>query len=79
MTHAGCGALCPSYARGCYGCFGAKGTPNTASMADRLAVLGMSERDVGRVFRTFNAAAEPFRSEGAKHLTSTQDEAEART
>ena len=79
VTHAGCGALCPSFARGCYGCFGAKGTPNTASMADRLAVLGMSERDVGRVFRTFTAAAEPFRSEGAKHLTSTQDEAEART
>ena len=36
VTHAGCGALCPSFARGCYGCFGAKGTPNTASMADRL-------------------------------------------
>jgi len=22
LTHAGCGALCPSYNRGCYGCFG---------------------------------------------------------
>ncbi len=22
ITHAGCGALCPSYGRGCYGCFG---------------------------------------------------------
>ncbi len=22
VTHAGCGALCPSYNRGCYGCFG---------------------------------------------------------
>ena len=40
---------------------------------------GCRERDVGRVFRTFTAAAEPFRSEGTKHLTSTQDEAEART
>jgi sulfhydrogenase subunit delta len=79
VTHAGCGALCPSFARGCYGCFGAKGTPNTASMADRLAALGMSQRDVGRVFRTFTAAAEPFRSEGARHLTSTQHEAEARS
>ena len=25
VTHAGCGALCPSYDRGCYGCFGPAG------------------------------------------------------
>ena len=30
VTHAGCGALCPSYDRGCYGCFGPMETPNTA-------------------------------------------------
>ena len=30
VTHAGCGALCPAYDRGCYGCFGPKETPNTA-------------------------------------------------
>ena len=29
VTHAGCGALCPSYDRGCYGCYGPKETPNT--------------------------------------------------
>ena len=28
VTHAGCGALCPSYDRGCYGCFGPKETPS---------------------------------------------------
>ena len=67
VTHAGCGALCPSYARGCYGCFGPKGTPNTSSMADRLHFLGMPERDVTRIFRTFNAAAEPFLREGLRH------------
>ena len=28
VTHAGCGALCPAYGRGCFGCFGpAKGAP----------------------------------------------------
>ena len=27
VTHAGCGALCPSYDRGCYGCFGPMETP----------------------------------------------------
>jgi len=28
VTHAGCGALCPSYQRGCYGCYGPKETAN---------------------------------------------------
>ncbi|HEX6921047.1 MAG TPA: oxidoreductase [Actinomycetes bacterium] len=72
VTHAGCGALCPAYARGCYGCFGPKGTPNTASLAARLRLLGMDEGEVMRVFRTFNAAAEPFRLEGDRHAEVTR-------
>ncbi len=58
VTHAGCGAICPAYNRGCYGCYGPKETPNTASL-DRAsgAQLGVSERDLVRVFRTFNACA----------------------
>ena len=67
VTQAGCGALCPAYARGCYGCFGPQDTPNTASIARRLRVLGMAEPEVVRVFRTFNAAAEPFRRESERH------------
>jgi sulfhydrogenase subunit delta len=74
VTHAGCGALCPAYARGCYGCFGPKGTPNTASMASRLAFLGMPDAEVGRVFRTFNAAAEPFRRESERHPATAERE-----
>ena len=54
VTHAGCGALCPSYNRGCYGCFGPMETPNTASLTKQLKVLGMGDRGVERVFRTFN-------------------------
>jgi sulfhydrogenase subunit delta len=57
VTHAGCGALCPSYNRGCYGCFGPMETPNTVSLTKQLRVLGMGERGVDRVFRTFNVAA----------------------
>lgn len=34
ITHAGCGVLCPSYNRGCYGCYGAKETPNTSSLGN---------------------------------------------
>lgn len=67
VTQAGCGALCPAYARGCYGCFGPQDTPNTHSLADRLRVLGMAEPEVLRFFRTFNAGAEPFRQESEQH------------
>ena len=57
VTHAGCGALCPAYNRGCYGCFGPMDTPNTASLTRQLKVLGMGDRAVDRVFRTFNVQA----------------------
>jgi len=67
VTHAGCGALCPSYGRGCYGCFGPQDNPNAASLAGRLTFLGMPERDVRRVFRTFNAAAPAFLAESGRH------------
>jgi len=61
VTHAGCGALCPAYNRGCYGCFGPMETPNTAALVPVLRRDGLDQRDVGRVFQTFNAAAPAFR------------------
>ena len=67
VTQAGCGALCPTFDRGCYGCFGPQDTPNTVSIASRLSALGMAEPEVVRVFRTFNAASEPFRRESERH------------
>jgi sulfhydrogenase subunit delta len=54
VTHAGCGAICPSYNRGCYGCFGPMESPNTVALTQRLRVLGMDEPGIERVFRTFN-------------------------
>ena len=67
VTHAGCGALCPSYDRGCYGCYGPMETPNMRSMSRWLAGLGMDERALQRVYRTFNADAEAFREESKRH------------
>jgi sulfhydrogenase subunit delta len=57
VTHAGCGALCPSYNRGCYGCFGPMETPNAVSLTRQLKVLGLGDHGVERVFRTFNVEA----------------------
>ncbi len=67
VTHAGCGAICPAYHRGCYGCFGPMERPNTAALAAEWRQLGATPRDLQRVFRTFNAAAEPFRKESDAH------------
>ena len=67
VTHAGCGALCPSYDRGCYACFGPKETPNTASLGNRLAHLGASRAELMRAFRSYNAYAEPFRKASEAH------------
>ena len=67
VTHAGCGALCPSYQRGCYGCFGPMESPNTASMSAELKQQGETDAEIARVFRTFNSWADPFRKESEKH------------
>lgn len=64
VTQAGCGAICPSYHRGCYGCFGPKETPNTASLSDWWkSRLKIKDLEVMRAFRGFNAYAESFRKE----------------
>ena len=67
VTHAGCGAICPSYTRGCYGCYGPKETPNTSSLSSRLTALGASDIDLLRLYRTFNANADAFREESRAH------------
>jgi sulfhydrogenase subunit delta len=56
VTHAGCGALCPSYHRGCYGCFGPAATPNSAALIPLLRRDGMSSDNVEHMFSTFNVA-----------------------
>ena len=67
VTQAGCGAICPAYHRGCYGCFGPMETPNTKALAARWRELGATDQAVHRAFRTFTAAAEPFRKEADAH------------
>ena len=67
VTHAGCGALCPAYGRGCYGCYGPQETPNAAALSTRLRALGVQERPLRRLYRTFNANAPAFRVESDRH------------
>lgn len=67
VTHAGCNALCPSYARGCFGCFGPMETPNTHSLSEAWSRLGVKEDELMRAYRGFNAYAETFRKQSEAH------------
>ncbi len=64
-TQAGCGALCPSFSRGCYGCFGPMEEPNLPALGERFAELGVDVEGWLRVLRTYNTYAGPFRKEAA--------------
>jgi sulfhydrogenase subunit delta len=67
VTHAGCGALCPAYDRGCFGCYGPMETPNTAALDVRMSALGSEEVDLVRAYRTFNAGAGAFLEAAEAH------------
>ncbi len=55
VTHAGCGALCPSYDRGCFGCYGPQATPNTGGLSDWMLKHGASKQQLTQAFRGFHA------------------------
>ena len=72
VTRGGCGAICPSMGRDCYGCFGPMGgavmgvghPPNTASLANQFHEgLNLIPVEVVRRFRGINGYAAPFRTE----------------
>ena len=67
ITRAGCGAICPAYARACYGCFGPKETPNTQSLAQQWASLGADRQKIKDAFSTFNVNAPAFKAEAMRH------------
>ena len=66
ITHAGCGALCPTYHRGCYGCYGPMETPNAESLSRALLGAGATSTSLVRALRTFYTNADPFREESAR-------------
>ncbi|MBZ5514658.1 MAG: oxidoreductase [Acidobacteriia bacterium] len=66
LTHAGCGALCPSYNRGCYGCFGPMENPNPDSLAAHLLSTGVSRSHVIQLLRGFTGYSDAFRAASDK-------------
>jgi hypothetical protein len=63
VTHAGCGAICPAYDRGCYGCYGPAEQPNLVSLTGQFLDEGLPPDAAVRLLRNFNGYAPEFREE----------------
>jgi coenzyme F420-reducing hydrogenase gamma subunit len=61
VTQAGCGAICPSYNRECFGCYGPKERPNLISLTSYYENRGSEKGHLIRLTRNFNAYAPEFR------------------
>ena len=61
ITQVGCGALCPSLDRACYGCFGPMEHLNMASLGHRFTERLGQPCDMKRMLRLFNGYLEPFK------------------
>lgn len=72
VTHSGCGALCPSFRRGCYGCFGPAETADTATLDRQLVRLGLGPTERERLWRGFSGWSPEFR-DVANHQTRAED------
>lgn len=63
VTRAGCGAICPSYNRGCYGCFGPHDNPQTRTLVPVLEHAHAAPEQITRLYSTYHVA-EPAWQEG---------------
>ena len=64
VTRTGCGALCPSVGRDCFGCYGPAENPNAPALGRRFAGLGLVPEEIAQRFLFVNNGVEPFLSEG---------------
>jgi len=64
VTRTGCGALCPSVGRDCYGCYGPAENVNTDALANRLLGFGLLKDEVARRFLFINSGAAAFHKQG---------------
>lgn len=62
ITQAGCGAICPTYNRGCYGCFGPVQSGNVPALIQEFRQQGHAADQLVPLLRNFNATAPQFRA-----------------
>lgn len=60
VTRTGCGAICPSIGRECYGCYGPAESSNALSLTTLLESLGLTDEEIIKRFRSINSTSEAF-------------------
>ena len=60
LTRTGCGALCPSFGRDCYGCYGPAENVNTAALAQRLDGIGLLPGQITNRFLSIYSNEQAF-------------------
>ena len=61
VTQAGCGAICPSFNRECFGCYGPQEQSNLVSLTGYYASAAVDRGHLLRLTRNFNGYAPEFR------------------
>jgi sulfhydrogenase subunit delta len=69
VTRAGCGALCPSLGRDCYGCYGPAENANTDALASQFRSQGLTPAAIGQRFQSINSQAPVFLAAAVKART----------
>ncbi|MCX7914315.1 MAG: hypothetical protein N2511_07000, partial [Thermodesulfovibrionales bacterium] len=57
VTVAGCGAICPSVGRPCYGCFGPREDANINSLISRFQSIGINRKVCQQLLDKMNTYA----------------------
>ena len=73
VTRAGCGALCPSLGRDCYGCYGPAENANTDALAMQFGHLGLTPVAIVQRFQSINSQAQVFLAAADKLRTGSHD------
>ena len=66
VTRAGCGALCPSLGRDCYGCYGPAENANTDSLTAQFRSLELDPESIMQRFQSVNNQAPVFLAAAGK-------------
>lgn len=67
VTRTGCGALCPSFERGCYACYGPAENPNTDALSHWFEGLGLLPEQLREQYHGINSQTEPFTTAGNRY------------
>jgi coenzyme F420-reducing hydrogenase gamma subunit len=60
VTRTGCGVLCPTYGRGCYGCFGPSDNPQIGAFQILMEEVGLTPEEMVLEYGKFNVGSHPF-------------------